>query len=296
MIHSMTGFGRAAFEIEGMPIIVEIRTVNHRHLDATVRLPRVLSGLEPPVRKAAQGAFLRGKVDCSVQLGAESRPQGTVEIDRELARRYAAFAREWAKETGAADGLRAADLLALPGVARLVEVGLEEEAALLPLLDAVAKAADAANAMRAAEGEAMDADLRARLGTVDGLASQVEAHADVVADAVRERLRKRADQLREETGILDQARLHQEIVIAADRLDVTEEVVRLRSHVEQFRAALDGAGNGEPVGRRLDFLVQEMGREANTVGSKSADAAVSHLAVDLKTELERIREQVQNIE
>lgn len=296
MIRSMTGFGRAAFEFEGTPITVEVRTVNHRHLDATVRLPRMLSGLEPAVRKAAQAAFLRGKVDCSVQLGAESRPQGTVQIDRDLARRYAAFAREWATETGAAEGLGAGELLALPGVARLVEVSLEEEAALPPLLEAVAEAADAAAAMRASEGEAMDADLRARLGTIDELATRVEQHAGEVVASARERLRKRADQLREETGSLDEARLHQEIVIAADRLDVSEEVVRLRSHVEQFRVALDGAGNAEPVGRRLDFLVQEMGREANTVGSKAGGAAVSHLAVDLKTELERIREQVQNIE
>ena len=181
-------------------------------------------------------------------------------------------------------------------MARLVEASVEDDVVGPPLLIAVAEAAGAAAAMRAAEGEAIDADLRARLQTVDALADQVESHSEEVAQAVRERLRKRADQLQEETGLLDEARLHQEVVIAADRLDVTEEVVRLRSHVEQFRAALDGACPDEPVGRRLDFLVQEMGREANTIGSKSGDAAVAHRAVDLKTELERIREQVQNVE
>ena len=296
MIRSMTGFGRAAIEVDGIAVSVEVRTVNHRHLDTTVRLPRVLSGLEAPVRKAAQEAFLRGKVDCSVQLGAEKRPQNTVEIDSVLAQRYANFAHEWAEESGGSGVLNAAELLALPGVVRLVEASIDEEAFSPGLLDAVLEATAAASAMRAAEGAAIDADLRARLETVKALAGQVEAHSDEVAQAVRERLRKRAEQLQEETGMLDQARLYQEVVIAADRLDVTEEVVRLRSHVQQFRDALEGAGSEEPVGRRLDFLVQEMGREANTIGSKSGDAAVAHRAVDLKAELERIREQVQNVE
>ena len=296
MIRSMTGFGRAGFDVGGAAVTVEGRTVNHRHLDATVRLPRMLSGLEAPVRKAAQGAFARGKVDCSVQLGADSRPQTTLEIDATLAGRYAEFAQDWAEESGGAGLLSAAELLVLPGVARLVEAGVEEDEVGPPLLAAVAEAAGAAAEMRAAEGEAIDADLRGRLETVEALANRVESHSEEVAQAVRERLRKRAQQLQEETGLLDEARLHQEVVIAADRLDVTEEVVRLRSHVEQFRAALDGACPDEPVGRRLDFLVQEMGREANTIGSKSGDAAVAHRAVDLKTELERIREQVQNVE
>ncbi len=296
MIRSMTGFGRAMATVSGTPLTVEIRTVNHRHLDAAVRLPRLLSGLEQPLRKAAQAAFLRGKVDCSVQLGAESRSQSTVEIDRVLAASYAAFAKEWSAESGASGELSAAQLLALPGVARVVDTNVDEDQALPLVLAAVAEASAAALAMRSAEGASIEADFRARLETVDAIANRVGEQAGVIADGVRERLRKRTQQLQEETGILDEARLHQEVVMAADRLDVTEEVVRLHSHVEQFRAALDATDSGEPVGRRLDFLVQEMGREANTIGSKSGGAAVSHLAVDLKTELERIREQVQNVE
>jgi uncharacterized protein (TIGR00255 family) len=149
--------------------------------------------------------------------------------------------------------------------------------------------------MRAREGEALDRDLRARFAEIGRLAEIVASRSEEVVAAGRLRLRRRADQLREETGLLDEARLHQEVVLAADRMDVTEEVVRLRSHVSQGLAVLDGAAD-EPVGRGLDFLLQEMGREANTIGSKANDAPLAHVVVDLKTELERIREQVQNVE
>jgi uncharacterized protein (TIGR00255 family) len=135
-----------------------------------------------------------------------------------------------------------------------------------------------------------------RLDRVEALANSIELRSGQVGDAVRDRLRKRTEQLRLETGLLDEARLHQEIVIAADRLDVTEEIVRLRSHIEQFREIVQAAGVGSPVGRRLDFLLQEFGREANTIGSKGSDAPIAHDVVELKAELERIREQVQNIE
>lgn len=279
-----------------MTATVEVRTVNHRHLDATVRLPRMLTGLEQPVRKAAQEAFLRGKIDCSIQLGADNRSQSTVEIDRTLVQSYVDFAEEWAAASGTDAKLSPAVLLGLPGVARLVDATVDESEVLPLMLAAVKEASSAAVTMREAEGRSIDADFRARLEKIEGLAGEVAANAGTVADAGRERLRKRAQQLQEETGVVDEARLQQEIVMAADRLDVTEEVVRLDSHVVQFRVALDATDSGEPVGRRLDFLVQEMGREANTIGSKSGGASVSHLAVDLKTELERIREQVQNVE
>lgn len=292
----MTGFGRAAVEITGMTATVEVRTVNHRHLDAAVRLPRMLTGLEQPVRKAAQEPFLRGKIDCSIQLGADNRSQSSVEIDRVLAQSYAEFAKEWAAESGADATLSPAVLLGLPGVAKLVDATVDEAEALPLVLSAVKDACGAALAMREAEGSSIETDLRTRLDRIEALAQEVAGNAGTVADAVRERLRKRAQQLQEENGVVDEARLQQELVMAADRLDVTEEVVRLNSHVEQFRSALEATDSGEPVGRRLDFLVQEMGREANTIGSKSGGASVSHLAVDLKTELERIREQVQNVE
>jgi len=154
----------------------------------------------------------------------------------------------------------------------------------------------ALEAMRAAEGASLQAELEGRLDRVLELVGQFEARSGLVVEAAKERLKKRAEQLRQETGSFDDARLHQEIVIAADRLDITEELVRLRSHVDQFRAILAEGDAGKPVGRRLDFLLQEMGREANTVGSKANDAPLAHDVVELKAELERLREQVQNVE
>jgi uncharacterized protein (TIGR00255 family) len=150
--------------------------------------------------------------------------------------------------------------------------------------------------MRRSEGAALAQEIEGRLAGIGGLCEQLAARAGEVQEAVRERLRKRAEALAQETGVQDDGRLQYEIVQAADRLDITEEIVRLRSHVEQFQAAMAQAGPGEPVGRRLDFLLQEFAREANTIGSKGSDAPIAHLVVELKTELERVREQVQNVE
>jgi uncharacterized protein (TIGR00255 family) len=160
----------------------------------------------------------------------------------------------------------------------------------------VEEALDALAAMRAAEGVALERELLSRLGRVEELAKVLERRAEAVGESARARLRKRAEQLERETGLLDEARLYQEIVIAADRMDVTEEIVRIRSHVEQFRTIVESGAPGEPVGRRLDFLLQELGRETNTIGSKGNDAPIAHDVVELKAELERIREQVQNVE
>jgi uncharacterized protein (TIGR00255 family) len=187
-------------------------------------------------------------------------------------------------------------LLALPGVSRLAEHEFRAEDLDRALFGAVLEAAAAADAMRGAEGEALERELRGRLDIAAALVEQLESRSSMVQEAARERLRRRTEQLRQETGLLDEGRLYQEVVLAADRLDVTEELARLRSHIEQFRAVLAGAEPGNPVGRRLDFLLQEMGREANTLGAKASDAASSHWVIDLKTELERVREQVQNIE
>lgn len=293
MIRSMTGFGRASAEIEGLSLTVEVRTVNHRHLDVSVRLPRALSAFEPQAKKAAQVGFLRGKIDASVQFSGEVRGRTTVEIDREVAAVYIEAASTLAPTSPVPT---AAELLALPGVAKVVESGFDETTVEAPLLAAIVEASERAFAMREAEGRAIQEDLGARLDTVTALTGAVEEQSDEVLSQGKLRLRRRLEQLREETGLLDEARLHQEVVLAADRMDVTEEIVRLRSHVEQFAATLSAADAGEPVGRRLDFLVQEMGRESNTIGSKAGDASVAHRAVDLKTELERIREQVQNVE
>ena len=295
MIRSMTGFGRAALELDGASFSVELKSVNHRHLDLALRLPRPLAALEIEVRRALGQRFARGKIDLVVSAPSATA-RAELELDRALAQRYLEFARELAAERGVGAELRASELLALPGVARVSEHPLDEASLRPALLAAVERAAEAADAMRMAEGAALERELRARLATIAKLASEVAARSGEVAAAARERLTKRAEQLRAETGLGDEARLAQEIVAAADRMDVTEEVVRLSSHVAQFGAALDAASAKEGVGRRLEFLLQEMLREVNTIGSKSGEAKLAHQVVDLKTELERIREQVLNVE
>ncbi|MBW2382773.1 MAG: YicC family protein [Deltaproteobacteria bacterium] len=296
MIRSMTGFGRATFEIAGRPFEVEIRTVNHRHLDSRIRLPRLLADQESLVKSLVQGGLSRGKVDVNISAGDGPVAGTALKVDEDLAGHYVGAARALSEAHGLPLELDAATLLSLPGVTRFSEAEMPTDT----LVDALRGGVDAALAgvteMRAAEGAKLAEEFEKRLGTVLELVDFFQARSGEVLEAARERLRKRTEQIRKETGLLDEARLHQEIVIAADRLDVTEELVRLRSHVDQFRVILQQADEGQGVGRRLDFLLQEMGREANTIGSKANDAPIAHNVVELKTELERIREQVQNVE
>jgi uncharacterized protein (TIGR00255 family) len=292
----MTGFGRSCFEIEQVAFTVEVRTLNHRHLDVNVRLPRVLSDRELEIKRSLQGRFGRGKVEVSIGLKTGSGIHTQLEVDLDLAEQYVGAAEALRRADGVGGDLDVIALLALPGVSRLVEREFQAEELEAGLLSAVDEAAAAAEATRVAEGEVLERELRGRLDTAAALVDELESRSSLVEEAVRERLRRRTEQLRMETGLIDEARLHQEIVIAADRLDVTEELARLRSHIEQFRAVIASADAGDPVGRQLDFLLQEMGREANTIGSKASDAPIAHRVIDLKTELEKIREQVQNIE
>jgi uncharacterized protein (TIGR00255 family) len=296
MIHSMTGFGSASFRVAESGFDVEVRSVNHRHLDARVRLPRTLAHLEPDFRGRIQARFARGKIDCNVVTPASEVPVPRVSVDLEAARRYLDAAEELAREEGVSGQLSVADLLALPGVAGFVEPEIPADVLSEAALAALDRALDGLEAMRVREGEAIGRDLLQRVARVAELSLEIEARSGQVQERARERLRKRARQLESETGLLDEARLHQEVVLAADRLDVSEEIVRLRSHVEQFRSIAESGGAGSPVGRRLEFLLQELGREVNTIGSKGADAPVAHWVVELKAELERLREQVLNVE
>lgn len=295
MIHSMTGFGRATHEGGGVGLDVEARSVNHRHLDVRIRLPRAFADQEARLKKRVASRLSRGKVDVTVNL-VVGQSTSRLEIDEAIAAQYVEVAQRLREAHDLGDGLDVSSLLTLPGVTSLVENEVDPDRLLGPLEAALDEAVEAMIAMRMAEGESLAAEFEGRLRTVAGLAEAFEARAGEVVEVARQRLRKRAEQIEREVGLMDEARLHQEIVIAADKLDITEELVRLRSHVDQFRETLVSAGPGEPVGRRLDFLLQELGRETNTVGSKASDAPLAQDVVELKTELERIREQVQNVE
>ena len=288
----MTGFGRGEAALAGGAVRAEVRSVNSRHLDVRVRLPRDLGAFELRVRECASRFFQRGQVDVALRLPRELESAAEVEIDTAVAGRYAAAADELARGLGLAGGLPLATLLGLPGVARLRERELDPEALASALLAAVEAACADAVGMRQREGAALERELRARLAALLARAARIEARSDEVARAQRERLSKRLAAAAPDVE-LDERRLEQEVVFYVDRMDVTEEIVRLRSHCEQFGGALD-AGAG--VGRKLEFLLQEMLREVNTIGSKAADAPIAHDVVELKAELEKLREQVQNVE
>jgi uncharacterized protein (TIGR00255 family) len=285
----MTGFGRAEGQ-DGMS--AEVRGVNSRHLEVRARLPRELVALESEVRALAGRHFERGQIEISVRLPREGVFAPRLEIDLEAARAYARAAQELAQGLSKPEELEVAALLALPGVSRLREPELEAESLAASVLATIDRACAAAAEMRAREGEALGRELRGRLSSIEALLRSVEARVEVVRGGVRERLEKRLSALAPAFET-DPGRLEQEIVLQIDRMDVTEETVRLRSHLEQFRETLDAPG---AVGRKLEFLLQEMGRETNTIGSKSADTELSRLVVALKTEQERLREQVLNVE
>jgi len=291
----MTGFGRATREVAGLGLDVEARSVNHRHLDLRIRLPKVLADHESALKKRVQERMSRGKVDLSVNLVMGSAASA-LEIDEGIAAQYVAAAARLREAHSLTADLDVAALLGMPGVTRLVETEVDAETLIGPVTEAIDEAVEALIAMRAAEGQALASEFEGRLETIIDLANRFEARSGEVVEVAKQRLKKRAEQIQRDVGLLDEARLHQEVVIAADRLDITEELVRLRSHVDQFRETLASAGRETPVGRRLDFLLQELGREANTVGSKANDAPLAQDVVELKTELERIREQVQNVE
>ena len=289
----MTGFGRGEASADAIAITAEARSVNHRHLDIALRLPRALAAWEMDARRLVQSRLERGRVDVAVQLGvAGERASQQVRIDTALAREYVTRARELGAAVGVTGDVTLAWILERPGVIRTEEAEVPE-AALWPVLaDALGRALDELTARRAAEGDALAAELRALHAD---LAAEVEViAARVPASAARreERLRERLRALLGTTSI-DEGRIVAEMAIWADKTDVTEELARLRSHLAQVAGTLDKGG---AVGRPLEFLIQELNREVNTIASKADDLDVSQAAVAAKGVLEKMREQVQNLE
>jgi uncharacterized protein (TIGR00255 family) len=291
MIRSMTGFGAGRRAAGGEELAVEVRAVNHKFCEVKARLPRELAALEPAVVRLVKDRLARGGIEVSLR---RTGPGGSMapRVDVALAEAYARAYAEVKARLGLHDPIRLRDLVAAEGVIRLDERETDLEAARVATEQALGVALDALVEMRRREGEALAADLEARLATVEGLVAQVEALAPQAVEHHRVRLAERVRELTQ--GVpLDPSRLAQEVALLADRSDVAEEVTRLRSHLAQARLLLAGL---EPAGRKLDFLVQEMHREVNTIGSKSQHAGLSGLVVALKAEVERMREQVQNVE
>ena len=290
----MTGFGRAEVSRETYVITVETRSVNHRHLDVALRLPKSLSSLESDTRKLITSRLDRGRVDVQIQLApAPGRADHQVVVDTPLARQYVERARTLGAEIGLGGDVDLAWVLERPGVFRVEDVEPPDPALVWPDLDAaLGRALDQLTAQRATEGAALAAEMRALLIQLETEVARVIERAPASAARRETRLRDRIRALLGDASI-DEARILTEAATWAEKTDVAEELTRLRSHVDQFRSILDKGG---PLGRQLDFLIQEMHREVNTIGSKADDLEVSHAVVAAKGVIEKMREQAQNLE
>ena len=292
LIKSMTGYGRAVETVNGREFTVELRSVNNRYLDCSVKLPRSLTFAEEAVKQAVKAAISRGKVDVFISVRSEGNEEVKVTLNSAVLEGYLAAMRQMVADYGVADDISVSAVSRLPEVFSVERPETDEDQLKADLMSVVAKAIEGYDAMRRTEGVALENDLRSRGQTILELVAQVEqGNAQTVVD-YRARLEAKLQEVLANTSI-DESRILTEAAIFADKVAVDEETVRLRSHLQQMNAMLSGGG---AVGRKLDFLLQEMNRETNTIGSKCSDVRLARIVVDMKAELEKIREQTQNIE
>ena len=289
---SMTGFGRGEKEVQGHVFTVEVKTVNHRYLESSIRLSRKLNALESKVRSVLKEKISRGKTDVFINYANHSQQQGSVWINDVKLAEYLKVLREQAHNYGLEDDLKLSHVLQLPEVMETEESQTDLEELEPILVAALNEALDQLSIMREKEGENLKKDLISKLdGMLEHVAFIEERSPGIIA-AYRENLEEKVKDLLGDTQI-DDNRLLMEVTIFADKVCIDEELVRLRSHIETTRSTLLAGGS---IGRKLDFIAQEMNREANTIGSKCSDASVAHMVVELKNEIEKIREQIQNVE
>ena len=292
LIKSMTGYGRAVETVNGREFTVELRSVNNRYLDCTVKLPRSVSFAEEAVKQAVKASVSRGKVDVFISVKSENAEDTSIRLNKTVLEGYLSAMRQMVTEFGVSDDISVSTVSRLPEVFSVEKPEVDEAQLLADLMQVVNQALAGYDAMRCTEGAALDADLRSRGNTILELVALVEqGNAQTVVD-YRARLEAKLKEVLANTNI-DESRILTEAAIFADKVAVDEETVRLRSHLQQMNTMLDGGG---AVGRKLDFLLQEMNRETNTIGSKCTDVKLARIVVDIKAELEKIREQTQNIE
>ena len=292
MIKSMTGYGRARAMLNKRDITVEVRSVNNRYLDCTVKMPRMYTFAEDAVKSRVQKAISRGKVDVYISVDASAADVAKVSVNRELAAGYAAALKELAELIGTESKTTPEQLARFPDVLTVTKQDEDLDTVSADLCQVLDEALAAYNTMRAVEGERLAADINNRLHTIETLTAQVEKRSPETVAEYRRKLTGRMQEVLQSTTI-DEQRILTEAAIYADKVAVDEETVRLRSHLGQLRTMLQ---SDEPMGRKMDFLIQEVNRESNTVGSKCNDVSIAQVVVNLKAEVEKIREQVQNIE
>ena len=289
---SMTGYGRARQVLHGRTVTVELRAVNHRYLDCTVKAPRQFGFLDDAVKKAAAARIARGKTEIYVSVETDEGGDLSVTVNHALAERYLTALRELSEKYGLRDDVTVMSLAKMPDVLGSERIEQDADELTQDVLTVFSEACDGFDQMREREGEKLAEDVRSRAAVIETLVTEVEKRSPERVAEYREKLLARRREVLEGTDV-DETRIVTEAAIYADKTAVDEETVRLRSHLQQ----LDGMLNEEkPVGRKLDFLVQEMNREANTIGSKANDVSMAQTVVNIKSEIEKIREQIQNIE
>ena len=288
----MTGYGRAVETVNGREITVELRSFNNRYLDCTVKLTRILSFAEDAVKQAVKAEISRGKVDVYISVHSEGSEDVKITLNTAMVEGYLAAMKQMEEAYQVRNDVSVMGLSRMPEVFTVDKPEIDEEQLLSDLMGVVNKAIEGYDAMRAAEGKNMENDLRSRGQTILELVAQVEKGSAQTVIDYRTRLYNKLKEVLENTSI-DESRILTEAAIFADKVAVDEETVRLRSHLEQMNNMLTTGG---AIGRKLDFLLQEMNRESNTIGSKCSDVRLARIVVDIKAELEKIREQTQNIE
>ena len=291
-MNSMTGFGRAKLEREGREYLIEIRSVNHKYSDVTIKAPRNLLYLEDKIRKAILNRVSRGKIDVFVSYANYGIKGKNVIINKELAKTYIKELSELAEENEIPSGIRASEISRFPDV---INLEMEEDSLEMiwtELSECLENALDNFIEMRAIEGNKIKQDLSTRLQEISKNVDEITHFSTGLVEEYVVKLQERVKEILK-TDIIDETRIAQEAVIYSDRCSVEEEITRLKSHISQFQTLLESE---EPCGKKLDFLVQEMNRETNTIGSKSGKLEITNLVIDLKTHIEDVREQIQNIE
>lgn len=292
MISSMTGYGRAQEVIGNKDITVEIKGINHRFFEFNARVPRTYGYIEERIKSVLQSSISRGKVEVSVAIYNVDTPDSEVAVNVELAKNYLETLRASAAELNIADDLKLSHLLQLNDVFTIHKKADDEEAVLSAVEEVTRKAVNSFVAMRRTEGSKLKEDLLSRIVSIENAVGVIEEKAAQMSDDYRERLFQKLTEILHDKNI-DQQRVLTEAAIFAEKVAVDEETVRLRSHISQFRQLLEIP---EPVGRKLDFLIQEFNRETNTIGSKVQNVEITKIVVDIKSDIEKIREQIQNIE
>ena len=288
---SMTGFGRASLESNGKNYIIEIKTVNNKYSDITVKSPKRLSFMEDKIRKQIANRITRGKVEVSVSFFDFSNKSKNVVLNKEIAKEYIKQLREIADENNLSENISVVEIAILPDILNSIDSDNDEEIA-GEALKCLNMALDSLIEMRKAEGENIKQDLLVRIERVQNLVDKIAENSKGIVEEYVSKLEKRVKEILK-TDVVDENRIAQEAVIYADKTSIEEELTRLNSHIVQFKELVNSDG---PVGKKLDFMIQEMNRETNTIGSKAGSGEITKAVIDLKVELEDIREQIQNIE